>query len=89
MDGNRLILIIGALWDWINIDCRLQTSFGSFGWMPPEINPLIDKQIFKGKGNYFTYDIWSLGLIILYIVSGTQPYDVEGWIMTERHWYKK
>ena len=64
---------------------------GSFGWFAPEINPLIKNQIFKGKGNYFSYgyDIWSLGLIILYILFGTQPYDRVGWIMTPRHWYKK
>ena len=69
----------------------LPTAFGSFGWFAPEINPLINNAIFKGKGNYFSYgyDIWSLGLIILYILFGTQPYDIEGWIMTQRYWYKK
>ena len=47
---------------------------GTAGWTPPEISPLNKKGVY----NYFTYaaDIWPLGLIILYILFGEQPYDL-------------
>ena len=50
-------------------------SGGTLGWIPPEVDPTKPDQIFKGKGNYFTYgyDIQSIGLIILYISTGSQP----------------
>ena len=89
-NGWKLIDFDNRLFMGLNKYRLLPTALGSFGWMPPEINALIDNQIFKGKGNYFSYgyDIWALGLIILYILFGTQPYDPSGWIMTERRWYK-
>ena len=47
--------------------------YGTAGWTPPEISP-INK---KGVYNYYTcsVDIWGIGLIILYILFGCQPYD--------------
>ena len=67
----------------------LPSANGTIGWMPPEVNPLVKHHIFK-KDNYLSYgyDIWALGLIILYILFGTHPYLIQGYFF-ENYWYKK
>eukprot|EP01084_Bolivina_argentea_P060843 111157_1 len=49
---------------------------GTIEWLPPEIIP--SNSTFCTDMNYFCYgmDIWSMGLIILFILFGKQPYQL-------------
>ena len=84
---NRRFLGLKGRYHYSN--CRGAT----LGWTPPEVDGTKPHQIFNGKGNYFSYgyDICQIGL--LYIITGSQPYQLnekekKKWNLY-RYWYKK
>ena len=63
---------------------------GTIEWTPPEIDTaphIMNVDSYTCYGN----DIWSIGLIILYILFGTQPYilsnEEDNYWMLRRYWY--
>ena len=63
---------------------------GTIEWTPPEVDQAphimsVESYICYG------YDTWSIGLIILYILFGTQPYilteEEDNYWMPDRYWY--
>merc|ERR1719266_1168953 len=51
---------------------------GTRGWTPPETNPYSNNNRYSESK-----DIWALGLLILYIVLGQQPYTTTGYEQQE------
>ena len=97
-NGWKLIDFDNRIFIGIETHKYLMDVCGTYDWIPPEVNPLKSNALFKGKkfkGNYFCYgyDIWQIGLIILYILFGTNPYSLnekesKKW-NSAKYWYNQ